>query len=132
MLKNYILIKMHVKFLFCYNDRRKCPKHETYAKLHRFHILFILSIVVSLSKAIHRICGSRILSTKGDKNFVRNRVFDYHLSLDWRQMAIKNTDFDPCSSIVKSVFNCCLSGVSKEFSIYSERCRGPPSQCCVT
>ena len=45
---------------------------------------------------------------------VRNRVFDCHLSPDWRQMAIDNTvssDFDPCSSIVKSVFDCRLSCV---------------------
>ena len=45
---------------------------------------------------------------------VRNRVFDCQLSPDWRQMATENTvssDFDPRSSIVKSVFDCRLSGV---------------------
>ena len=46
----------------------------------------------------------------------RNRVFYCHLSLDWRQMAIKNTvsiDFDLRLSIVKSVFDCRLPGVTK-------------------
>ena len=36
------------------------------------------------------------------------------MSPDWRQMAIKAlflTIFDPCSSIVKSVFDCRLPGV---------------------
>ena len=45
---------------------------------------------------------------------VRNRVFDCHLSPDWRQMAIFNTVssfFDPRSSIAKSDFDCRLSGV---------------------
>ena len=47
----------------------------------------------------------------------RNRVFDCHLSPNWRQIAIENTvfsDFDPRSSIVKSVFDCRLPGVVKE------------------
>ena len=49
-----------------------------------------------------------ILSTIVDQRSFRNRVFDCHLSPDWRQMAIKNTvssDFDPRSLIVMSVFN---------------------------
>ena len=42
---------------------------------------------------------------------VINRVFDCHLSPDWRQMAIQNTVstcsfFDPRLTIVKSVFDC--------------------------
>ena len=48
------------------------------------------------------------------KSFNRNRVFDSHLSPDWRQMAIENTVssyLDPLSSIVKSVFGCRLSGM---------------------
>ena len=54
-----------------------------------------------------------ILSTNVDKK-VRNRVFDCHLSPDWRQMAIENAvlaNFDPSSSIVMSVFDCRLSDV---------------------
>ena len=54
-----------------------------------------------------------ILSTNVDQRF-RNRGFDCHLSADWRQKAIINTvsiDFDPRSSIVKSVFDFRLSGV---------------------
>ena len=45
----------------------------------------------------------------------RNRVFDWHLSPVGRQMAIENpvsSDFYPRSSIVKSVFDCRLSGVN--------------------
>ena len=45
---------------------------------------------------------------------VRNRVVDCHLSPDWRQIAIENTvssDFDPRSSIYKSVFDCRLPSV---------------------
>ena len=46
---------------------------------------------------------------------VRNRVFDCLLSPDWRQIAIKKTlflaSFDPCSSIVMSVFDCHLPGM---------------------
>ena len=44
---------------------------------------------------------------------VRNRVFDCHLSPNWRQMTIKNTvssDFDP-RLIVLSVCNCRLPDV---------------------
>ena len=52
-----------------------------------------------------------ILST----NVVRNRVFDCHLSPDWRQMAIEKTVssdfFYPRSSIVKNVFDCHISSV---------------------
>ena len=47
---------------------------------------------------------------------VRDRVFNCHLSPDWQQMAIKNTvssDFDPRLSIVRSVFDCRISGVNK-------------------
>ena len=48
-------------------------------------------------------------------NIVKNRVFDCHLSPNWRQMEIVNTVFftifHPRSSIVKSVFDCHLSGV---------------------
>ena len=49
-----------------------------------------------------------ILSTNGRSKIARNRVFDCHLSLDWRQMAIENTFlaiYDPRASIVKSVFD---------------------------
>ena len=45
---------------------------------------------------------------------VRNRIFDFHLSPDWRQMAIENTvssNFDPQLLIVKGVFDCCLSSI---------------------
>ena len=52
---------------------------------------------------------------EGGSKIVRNRGFNCHLSPEWRQMAIENTvsnDFDPRSSIVKSVFNCGLSGVT--------------------
>ena len=71
----------------------------------------------------------RKISTNVGKK-VRNRVFDCHLSPEWRQMAIENavssefdprsaifktltgsSDFDPRSSIVKSSFNCRLSCV---------------------
>ena len=53
----------------------------------------------------------------GVNQTVRNRLFDCHLSPNWRQMAIKNTDssdFDPRSSIVKNVFDCGLSGESNK------------------
>ena len=43
-------------------------------------------------------------------------VFDCHLSPYWRQMSIKNTvssNFHSHSSIVKSIFDCLLSGVVK-------------------
>ena len=53
------------------------------------------------------------IDERGSK-IVKNRVFDCHLSPDWRQMTIENTissDFDPCLSIVKSVFDCRLPGV---------------------
>ena len=45
---------------------------------------------------------------------VRNRVFDCHLSPDWRQRQSKTlflAIFDRCSSIVKSDFDCRLSVV---------------------
>ena len=32
-----------------------------------------------------------ILSTNVEKKIIRNRVFDWHLSLDWQQRPIKNT-----------------------------------------
>ena len=65
----------------------------------------------------HRIGGNPkcCYNDKRMSKIVRNRVFDCHLSPDWRQMAIKKTlfltIFDPYSSIVKSVFDCRLSGV---------------------
>ena len=56
-----------------------------------------------------------IPSTNADqKSFNRYRVFDSHLSPDWRQMAIENyvsSYYDPRSSIVKMVFGCRLSGM---------------------
>ena len=55
-----------------------------------------------------------ILLTNLDKKIIRNRVFDCHLSFNWRQMAMENTvssDFDQHSSIVKSGFDCRLFGV---------------------
>ena len=45
---------------------------------------------------------------------VRNRAFHCHLSPVGRQMAIKNTvsnDLNRCSLIVKSIFDCRISGV---------------------
>ena len=55
-----------------------------------------------------------ILSTNdGRLKIVRNRVFDCHMSSDWRQMAIENNvlaSFHPRSSIVKIVFDCRISG----------------------
>ena len=51
---------------------------------------------------------------------VRDRVFDCHLSPEWRQTAIVNivsSDIYPCSSIVKSDSNCRLSGV-QTYMIY--------------
>ena len=54
------------------------------------------------------------IDERGSKT-VKNRVFDCHLSPNWRQKAIENTVFftifNPRSSIVKSVFDCRLSGV---------------------
>ena len=44
----------------------------------------------------------------------RNNVFDYHISINWWQMAIKNTfpsNFWSVLMIVKSVFDCHLSDV---------------------
>ena len=58
-----------------------------------------------------------ILLTNIERKIVRNRFFDCHLSPNWRQMAIKTlflVVFDPRSSIIKSVFDCCLSGVRLE------------------
>ena len=52
-----------------------------------------------------------LLTNVDQKSF--ETVFDCQLSPDRRQMAIENTvssDFDPCSSIVKSVFDCRMSG----------------------
>ena len=84
----------------------------------------ILSLVIHFPIYIHfysnqnltipdrRQSKTLILSTNVDKN--RERVFDCHLSHDWRHMAIENTvysDFYPRSSIVMSVFDCRLSGV---------------------
>ena len=54
---------------------------------------------------------------------VRNRVFDCHLSPDWRQMTMKTlflAMFDSRSSIVKSVFDCRLLGVSNDFTNISK------------
>ena len=51
---------------------------------------------------------------KRRSKIVRNRVFDCHLSPNWRQMAIENTilaNFDSRSSIVKRVFDCRLPDV---------------------
>ena len=82
------------------------------------------SVIGSLSKTGH--IGSVYYSHRvGDvKNvnvidrrrskIIRNRVFDCHLSPDWRQMAIESTVssvFYWCSSIVKSVFHCRLPDV---------------------
>ena len=48
-----------------------------------------------------------MLSTNVDKKIIRNRVFNCHLSSDWRQMTIENTVssifFYLCSLIVMSV-----------------------------
>ena len=46
---------------------------------------------------------------------VGQKSLETYLSTDWRQMAIENTvsiDFEPRSSIVKSVFDCRLTGVA--------------------
>ena len=50
-----------------------------------------------------------------NEKFIRNRVFDCHLSPDWRQMAIKNNvsnDFSSIFALVKSIFVCRLSSVN--------------------
>ena len=55
---------------------------------------------------------------------VINRVFDCHLSPEWRQMAIENTvssDFYPRSSIVNGVFDCRLNGVCIRILIVSRK-----------
>ena len=52
------------------------------------------------------------IDKRGSK-LARNRVYECHLSQNWRQMAIENTisiDFNPRSSIVKCVFDCRLPG----------------------
>ena len=60
---------------------------------------------------------------------VRDSIFDCHLSPNLRQMAIKNTvssNFYLRSSIVKSVFDCSLSGVilsSQYWSALSDGCK---------
>ena len=62
------------------------------------------------------------METKQSKTFIllknvdqsRNRVFNCHLSPNWPQMAIEksvSSDFYLRSSIVKSTFDCHLSGV---------------------
>ena len=83
-----------------------------------FQNLLFYKIISGVLSA-HRIGGNQNISIIDyiDKKIVRNRVFHCHLSPDWRQMAMENTvsnNFDPHSSIVKSLFDCCLSRVIKE------------------
>ena len=55
-----------------------------------------------------------ILLTNRDEKIIRKRVFDCHLSPEWRQISIEKlflAIFDLSSSIVKSVFDCRISGV---------------------
>ena len=71
----------------------------------------------------HRVGGIENVNTIDErrKKIVRNRVYDCHLSPDWRQMTIENTvysDFDSRSSIVQSVFDCRLPGVRMVHCIY--------------
>ena len=64
----------------------------------------------------HREAAIEIVNTIDERRskIVRNRVFDCHLSPDWRQMTTEYTvsnDFDTRSSIGKSVFDCRLPDV---------------------
>ena len=62
----------------------------------------------------HWIGGNQKRNTidKRRSKIFRNRVFDCHLLPNWQQMAIKYTvSSDPGLSIVKSIFDCCLSDV---------------------
>ena len=79
--------------------------------------IFMLYSHVSVITPDRRQSKKSILLTH--TKIARNRVFDCHLSPDWRQMAIENTvssHFDPRLSIVKSIFDCRLSGVVMLFS----------------
>ena len=73
---------------------------------------FLSLLMISVTKD-RRQSKRLILSTNVDQTYEK-QFFDCHLSPNWRQMAIKNTvssDFDSFLSIVKSVFDCRLSGV---------------------
>ena len=68
-----------------------------------------------LTTSYRRQSKTLILLTRVDKKILGNRVFDCHLSPDWRQMAIKNTASIVFLSVfvdnVKSDFDCGLSRV---------------------